>query len=43
MNVVKRMNGDIVVTAIATALHTKGFIIGLDKMYDGELFEIREQ
>lgn len=41
--IVKRMNGDIVVTATGTALHTKGFMVALDKMYDGELFEISQQ
>ncbi len=43
MYIVKRMNGDIVMTATGTALHEKGFEIGLDKMYDGELFEISQQ
>lgn len=43
MYVVKRMNGDIIVTATGATLHTKGFMVGLDKMYDGELFEISQQ
>jgi alpha-galactosidase len=43
MYMVKRMNGDIVVTAAGAALRTKGFMVDLDKMYDGEFFEIRQQ
>ncbi len=39
---IKRMNGDVVVTATGETLRTKGFIIGLEKMYDGELFEISQ-
>jgi hypothetical protein len=35
--------GDIVVNASGTALHTKGFMVELEKMYDGELFEISQQ
>jgi len=40
---VKRMNGDIVISATGASLHTKGFMVDLDKMYDGELFEIGQQ
>ncbi len=40
MYTVKRMNGDTVVTATGAALHTKGFEVHLNNMYDGELFEI---
>ena len=43
MYTVKRMNGDIVVTASGAALRTKGFMVDLAKMYDGELFEISQQ
>ncbi len=37
---IKRMNGDEVVTATGMDLRIKGFMISLEKMYDGELFEI---
>jgi alpha-galactosidase len=40
---VKRMNGDIVITATGAELSTKGFMVSLEKVYDGELFEIRQQ
>lgn len=43
MYVVKRMNGNIIVSASGAALHTKGFMVDLEKMYDGELFEISQQ
>ncbi len=41
--VVKKMNGDSIATASGSALKAKGFEVVLNKMYDGELFEIREQ
>lgn len=40
---VKRMNGDIVLTATGADLQAKGFEVSLDKMYDGMLFEISGQ
>jgi hypothetical protein len=43
MHMVKKMNGDVVVSATGAALLTKGFMVGLDKMYDSELFEISQQ
>jgi hypothetical protein len=41
--VVKKMNGKSVITATGAALNTKGFELILDKLYDGELFEISIQ
>lgn len=43
MYIIKRMNGDVIVTATGATLHTKGFMVSLNQMYDGELFEISQQ
>jgi alpha-galactosidase len=40
---VKRMNGEIVISAIGAELETKGFEFKIDKLYDGELFEVGMQ
>jgi len=37
---VKRMNGETLVTASGEELRTKGFELTIEKMYDGELFEV---
>ncbi|MEO8413271.1 MAG: alpha-galactosidase [Ginsengibacter sp.] len=38
--VVKKMNGDTLIMGSGAALQAKGFEVNLDKMYDGDLFEI---
>ncbi len=40
---IKKLNGDIVKNETGAILSTKGFEVTLDKMYDGELFEIGQQ
>jgi alpha-galactosidase len=41
--VIKKMNGDKIITATGEALNSKGFELTIQKLYDGQLFEISAQ
>ena len=37
---IRKMNGDLVITASGAELKSKGFEVSIEKLYDGELFEV---